>query len=175
LGRRTWDRPPSACGRAPGSACLTADVPLHRRLTVGKSDDYRERLRKAGLRATAPRLSVLRYVTEAATPLSHGEVAEGLTRHGIDRATAYRNLIDLTDAGLLHRADFGDHTWRFTVPNRRHTPPEMDHPHFICSSCGAVECLPKDAVAVKPFRHAPSALRQHDLQIQVRGLCDDCR
>jgi len=143
--------------------------------TLAKVDEYRETLRGAGLRATAPRVAVLRHVSLSVSPLSHGDVADALSSEGVDRATVYRNLIDLTEAGLLHRADLGDHVWRFTVPNRRHAPQRPDHPHFICNNCGAVECLPEDAVAVRTHRRTPLALRQSGLQIQIRGLCDDCR
>ena len=34
---------------------------------------------------------------------------------GIDKATAFRNLNDMTDAGLLRRTELGDHVWRFEL------------------------------------------------------------
>ena len=142
---------------------------------MAQLNEYRETLRGAGLRATAPRVAVLGYVTRSVSALSHAEVADALTREGFDRATVYRNLIDLTDAGLLHRVDLGDHVWRFTLSNRRHAPQRPEHPHFICNNCGAVECLPEDAVSVRAHRRTPPSLRQRGLQIQIRGLCDDCR
>ena len=132
-------------------------------------------MRAAGLRATAARVAVLRHLTEAGVALSHAEVAEQVARTGVDRTTVYRNLVDLTDAGLVHRTDLGDHVWRFAVPGAGHAPPDADHPHFVCNSCGAVECLPEDSVAVKPNRRSPRALRQPGLQIQVRGVCDECK
>jgi Fur family ferric uptake transcriptional regulator len=136
---------------------------------------YRETLRRVGLRATVPRLAVLKLLKQAEGPLSHAQVAELASREGLDRATVYRNLIDLTDAGLVSRMDFGDHTWRFAVSGKGPAHPDEAHPHFICSSCGSVSCLPEDAVAVKASRHTPRALRQRRLQIQIRGLCDSCR
>src|SRR5688572_31535064 len=73
----------------------------------------REELHAAGLRATGPRLAVLRSLYAATGPVSHGDVAASLAGEGWDRATVYRNLMDLTEAGLLKRTDHGDHTWRF--------------------------------------------------------------
>lgn len=136
---------------------------------VGK---LRDRLKDAGLRATAPRLAVLRYLEGAEQPLTHAEVAEELGREGLDRATVYRNLVDLVEAGVAHRSDMGDHVWRFQLVRSQHH--EEEHPHFICSACGAVQCLPKGAVAVRSARGAPRALRQASLSIQLRGVCDKC-
>ena len=142
---------------------------------MAKTEAYHDTVRAAGLRATRPRVAVFRYLTESRAPLSHGEVAGALADTGIDRATIYRNLTDLVEAGVIHRIDLGDHVWRFVVPGKGQTLSNADHPHFICSSCGMVECLPEDAVAVRLTRRAPRALRQQGLQIQVRGLCDNCR
>jgi Fur family ferric uptake transcriptional regulator len=136
---------------------------------------YRQKLRDAGLRATLPRVSVLGHLTEAGTALSHAEVAEGLGSESIDRATVYRNLIDLSEAGLLRRIDLGDHVWRFAVAADNPVHTSTAHPHFICSSCGSVACLPESAVKVRSNRRTPRALRQQGLDIQIRGLCDVCR
>jgi len=137
--------------------------------------ELRSRLRAAGLRATTPRVAVLRRLTEAAAPLAHGEVADSLAPLGFDRATVYRNLIDLTEAGFARRGDLGDHVWRFELARGAgdHTP--AAHPHFVCSECGTVACLPEAAVAVRPSRGAPRALRRRSaVEIQVRGVCDGC-
>src|SRR5688572_21434610 len=75
--------------------------------------DVRGRLKAAGLRNTAPRVAVLRHLQRAAGPTSHAEIVQELSPLGFDRATLYRNLVDLVDAGLVSRTDLGDHLWRF--------------------------------------------------------------
>src|SRR5687768_5216424 len=108
--------------------------------------ELRQKLRDSGLRATLPRIAVMQQLLAARAPLSHGEVAEKLAHEGFDRATVYRNLIDLSDVGLLRRSDIGDHVWRFElVTSEEHG--QAEHPHFICSGCGAVECLPEGTVS----------------------------
>jgi Fur family transcriptional regulator, ferric uptake regulator len=119
-------------------------------------------------------MAVLRQLVAARAPLTHGEVAEQLALDGVDRATVYRNLMDLTDAGLARRTDLGDHVWRFELVGDDSTHSEGEHPHFICGECGAVECLPEGVVRVTAPRGAPRALRRKGLAVQFRGLCDEC-
>ena len=120
-------------------------------------NDLRQTLRSAGLRVTSPRIAVLRELVEAKSALSHGEVAVRLEAE-FDRATVYRNLMDLTSAELVRRSDHGDHVWRFEWA-RQGGHENAAHPHFICGSCGAVTCLPEDAVSVKTPPGIPRALQ----------------
>ena len=131
-------------------------------------------LREAGLRATAARVSVLRCLFEADRPLSHAEVCERLEGSGFDRATLYRNLSDLTQAGLASRRDLGDHVWRFEARNEDDGHSEEAHPHFICVECGDVSCLPEDAIAIAPKAAVPSSVASGKIEVQVRGTCDEC-
>jgi len=164
--------PPAAHTCFRGS--LAARLP--RRLTPSVSrpePDLPEALRSRGLRATAPRLAVAAHLVAARAPLTHGEVAHAL-RDSLDRVTVYRNLVDLTQAGLARRDDVGDHVWRFEWVRQDAHPADV-HPHFICGSCGTVTCLPASAVSVRPERGFPRALRQkRGVLVQVRGLCDSC-
>jgi Fur family ferric uptake transcriptional regulator len=135
--------------------------------------DLKQILRDTGLRATSARAAVLRCLIEANAPLTHGEVCERLAALGYDRATLYRNLVDLTEVGLALRTDLGDHLWRFELAGEGdHTP--AAHPHFVCSECGDVSCLPDDAIAVRPGQGVPDALAAREVEIQVRGLCNAC-
>jgi Fur family ferric uptake transcriptional regulator len=59
--------------------------------------------------------------------------------------------------------------WRFDLRGpdaRRH---EQNHPHFSCTECGALECLPVDAVTLSPALAARSTA-----EIHVRGRCARC-
>lgn len=137
------------------------------------SDTLRDELRAHGLKCTAPRLAVLALLTRSTTPLTHAEVVDALGDSAFDRATVYRNLMDLTEAGLVTRTDRGDHVWRFELCAQ--APHGLQHPHFVCSTCGDVMCLPANAVTVTPGRGVPSALRQGSIEVQVRGMCDRCK
>jgi len=132
-------------------------------------DALRGELRDAGLRATGARIAVLRIMRMAAAPLSHAEVCDRLEGQPWDKATVYRNLIDLAKAGLLRRAVLGGRVWRFEDV---HEGDQGDHrhAHFVCVTCGSVECLPEGAVTVG-VQDLPSG---RPIEVQLRGECTDC-
>ena len=134
-------------------------------------DELRALVRARGLRATPSRLAVLDLLRTHPAPMSHGDVADKLASQAWDRATIYRNLIDLAESGLLRRTDVGDHVWRFEAVKDEHDI--ASHPHFVCTECGSVECLPELELHVRRAR-APRAVRQRQVEVHVRGLCDAC-
>jgi Fur family ferric uptake transcriptional regulator len=132
-------------------------------------DALKGALRTAGLRATPSRLAVLGLLRRHGAPLSHGEAADRLHDQGWDRATIYRNLTDLAEAGLARRSDV-EHVWRFEAVDAEHD--RNRHAHFVCTECGVVECLSGVDLAVS--RGAPRAVKQKQVEVQVRGVCDGC-
>jgi Fur family ferric uptake transcriptional regulator len=143
-------------------------------------DELRNAVRAKGLRATPSRLAVLELLRSSDTPMSHGDVADRLASQAWDRATIYRNLTDLAEVGLVRRTDIGDHVWRFEVVSEEHAA--AAHPHFVCTECGVVECLPEIELAVRQAARtqrarssrAPRAVKQRRVEVHVRGLCDAC-
>ncbi|MFO0600869.1 MAG: Fur family transcriptional regulator [Myxococcaceae bacterium] len=137
-------------------------------------DQLKSTLRGAGLRSTSPRVAVLKRLMGASTPISHGELVDALADEGMDRTTVYRNLVDLTEAGLVQRTDLGDHVWRFEL--KRPNEEGVRHPHFTCTDCGSVVCLPEVTLSVKPGKGVPRALVRPNkrVEIQLRGKCDGC-
>jgi Fur family ferric uptake transcriptional regulator len=128
---------------------------MARRATRRGNDDIetvQARIRGAGLRCTAARVAVLQYLISATGPLTHAEVSEAVgPSKGFDRATIYRNLTELTEAGLVSRVELGDHVWRFELKRAGHAHAKgEDHPHFLCTSCGEVSCLDDVNVAITP-------------------------
>ncbi len=138
------------------------------------TESLKSTIRGAGLRSTSPRLVVLRRLFEATTPISHSELFEGLSAEGLDRTTVYRNLVDLTEVGLVERTDLGDHVWRFELKRIRPGTGETGHVHFFCTGCGVVSCLDEVEVKVKPGKGAPRAVTKQKVEVQLRGLCDGC-
>ena len=141
-------------------------------MAMQTDDDQRARLRAVGLRATAPRVAVLRCLAEQDRPLTHAEIMAALGTDW-DRATVYRNLADLTRAELLRRYAVGDQVWRFeSAHGHDHTGP--GHAHFVCVECGDVKCIDDVKVQVPRSPSVPQAVRAPDLEIQLKGRCDDC-
>jgi Fur family ferric uptake transcriptional regulator len=133
-------------------------------------DPLKTAIRAAGLRATKPRLAVLRALSTKHGPLSHADLTAEVGED-IDRATLYRNLNDLAEVGLLRRLDVGDHTWRFEFVGDGHGHAHA-HAHFTCTECGDVTCLPAPDLG---FAGAvPGAVSQGNVEVHLRGVCDDC-
>jgi Fur family ferric uptake transcriptional regulator len=128
-------------------------------------------LRDAGLRKTGPRLAVLQVLEGAKSPLSHADVADALDDETLDRATVYRNLMALTEAGIVRRTDLGDHVWRFELV-RAVTAHETAHPHFVCTDCGTVSCMP--GVTVRIDGGGAASVARRGFEVQLRGVCGDC-
>jgi Fur family ferric uptake transcriptional regulator len=146
--------------------------PRRRKATVS-DDDLAEQLRASGLRRTQPRIAVLRHMLKVGQPVAHAEVAEALAKLELDRVSVYRVLVDLARVKILTRTDMGDHVWRFDVA-RGDGSHGREHPHFVCVSCGAVECLPATAVRLAGPRKGPRAVRTREVEVQLKGQCDVC-
>jgi Fur family ferric uptake transcriptional regulator len=144
--------------------------------TSSDEEALRARIRAAGLRVTAPRVAVLQRMELARAPVSHGELSDALAS-AWDRATIYRNLMDLTESGLLRRTDLGDHIWRFELARDAVGDPDHEaarHAHFVCRTCGEVQCLPSESVQLQLSRAAPRSVRARSVEIQLKGVCERC-
>ncbi|MEL6547764.1 MAG: transcriptional repressor [Myxococcota bacterium] len=129
-----------------------------------------DEIRAVGLRATASRVAVLRFVRAGARPLTHAEVADGLAREVWDKATLYRNLTDLSEAGLLRRISLSDGI-RFEDIDGHDTQTPV---HFVCSACDAVQCLDPWPFTPPISADFPKALSLGQVEVQIRGVCDRC-
>lgn len=130
-------------------------------------------LRRAGLRITPARLAVLAALRGRTAPASHADLASVLGSAVPDRATVYRNLVELVKAGLARRRDLGDHVWRFEAAGAR--PGGKEHPHFLCTGCGSLTCLDTLRVSLRRGARVPRALKEDAVEILVKGVCDGCQ
>lgn len=131
----------------------------------------RQLLESAGLRTTAARTAVIRWLQASKSPATHAEIAEDLVPMGFDKATVFRNLNDLVDAGLVNRTELGDHVWRFELRDESH-PNRGHHPHFVCVDCGTVTCL-HDMDLSSASKKSLSRVG-HLTEILIRGHCLAC-
>jgi Fur family transcriptional regulator, ferric uptake regulator len=136
---------------------------------------FQDLLRSSGLRSTAPRIAVLQYLHDTSEPGSHAELFNALADKGFDRATIYRNLMDLAEAGIVSRTDLGDHVWRFELKKGvAGTSHSDEHPHFVCMDCGEVSCLPGLSFELKGSSGAPKSVSRNKVAVQLKGRCDNC-
>jgi Fur family transcriptional regulator, ferric uptake regulator len=135
--------------------------------------ELRARIQEAGLRCTAARLAVLRELLQATSPLSHADLASTLARQRFDRATVYRNLVEMCNAGILSRIDLGDHIWRFELRTNLEGP-AVEHPHFLCTECGEVSCLVGVEISIRPGPHRKRSTLGTVTEILLKGRCTRC-
>jgi Fur family ferric uptake transcriptional regulator len=127
-------------------------------------------IKGAGLKYTQGRAALLGVLMETLSPLTQEELSLRLRDIGLNRVTIYRALESFLKAGLVHRVDNGDRVWKFAYcgcGSRKHC-----HPHFVCRSCGKVECLVNVALPEIPDMKLGYCVEERELYL--RGLCDRC-
>jgi len=136
--------------------------------SAARDDQIRELLTSRGLRVTDQRVALLRELAKVKAPVSHPELTERMEGSGLDRATVYRNLLTLAEAGVLVRAQLGDQVWRYELP-RTMSSDHAHHPHLVCTECGNVRCLPAGTVKLQG-----EAAKSEVAEVQLRGRCASC-
>ena len=134
--------------------------------------EVRALLKHHGMRATAQRIAVLFVLHEQQGPLSHEGVMAQLEPGLYDKASVWRVLSDVANAGIVRRMDLGDRVWRYELYDDCRTVDDR-HPHFLCEQCGEVTCLPPLEVRTRDGR-VPKKLLSADFHIRIAGNCGEC-
>lgn len=144
--------------------------------TRPKINDYRtvrDLLRRMQLRATQSRVAVLQILKSAQGPITHAEVTEKLAPRGFDKASIFRNLIELSEAGLLLRLELGDHVWRYELRGDE-TQEKDNHLHFLCTDCGRISCLAGVSVGKALTAATKQAVIGVVADVLLKGRCVEC-
>jgi Fur family ferric uptake transcriptional regulator len=131
------------------------------------------RLRPAGGKRSSKRELILAVFLRHEGHLSADDLFDLIRRedHRISRATVYRTLQWMVDAGIARKVDFGEGRFRF-----EHSYRHPRHFHLICKTCNRsleflssdIESLIEEVAVARRF-----AARQSVLQIY--GTCEACR
>ena len=132
------------------------------------------RLQAVGQRLTTNRQALLDALTAAARPLTIPEILD--ERPDLAQSSAYRNLVVLEEAGVVHRVVGTDEfaRWELTEDLAGH------HHHLICASCGRVEDVPASAVLERSVAEAAAAItratgfRTQHHRVDLVGVCSTC-
>jgi Fur family ferric uptake transcriptional regulator len=127
-------------------------------------------LKKAGLKATLPRLKILK-ILEATTQrhVSAEDVFKVLLAQGeeVGLATVYRVLTQFEQAGLVIRHNFEGERAIFEINHGHH------HDHMVCVDCGKVFEFQDDAIEERQRKVAEKAgfiMDEHALYLY--GVCE---
>ena len=129
------------------------------------------RLRDAGLRVTAPRLTVLGVLAEQRGHHDVGTVtALARERLGtLSTQAAYDVLHALAEAGLARRIQPAGSPALFEIRVGD------NHHHLVCRACGRVEdvdCVVGEAPCLEPSTNG--AYRVDEAEVTFWGMCTDC-
>src|SRR5712692_1743495 len=130
-------------------------------------------LRPAGGKRSSKRDRIVEVFLRQEGHISAEDLFERVHREaaGIGRATVYRTLQWMLDAGIARKVDFGEGRSRFE-PSYRHPR----HFHLICTTCHSsseflssdVESLMEEIAAARNFSATQSV-------VQIYGICEQCR
>jgi Fur family ferric uptake transcriptional regulator len=139
-------------------------------------DNVIERLlRKSKLRRTPVRAGVLEVLARASRPLGAVEILEKLPPH-TDAVTVYRTLNTYTQKKVCHRIRGEDRVWRYALGDPQATQAHH-HPHFVCETCGRVECL-KQAEIPDNFVGSLGVGPRYTIsypEVVLHGTCPRCQ
>lgn len=134
---------------------------------------FREYLRAHDMFYTKERALILQAVFKAEDHFSADEMVFQMQQQGlkVSRATLYRALAHLNDAGILNEADFGHGHAHYEPPHQG-----IPHEHITCEKCGAVTEIPMPELEKALLKSALQAGFKHiHHHLRITGLCQKCQ
>lgn len=150
---------------------LSAHDDLHASAGAGAVGAAVSVLRSRGERVTVPRRVIITVLAARPRPLSADEIAEIVESSGVHRATVYRTLERLVDAGVasVHTVA-GAARYHLTAIDTAH-----EHLHAVCRMCRTIVPLPVDALQPMIARTRMTTGFQLDPeQSFLSGTCGSC-
>src|ERR1700704_2278219 len=131
------------------------------------------RLKPDGGKRSSKRDLIVNVFLRQEGHLSADDLVEVIRRqdHRISRATLYRTLQWMVDAGIARKVDFGEGRFRF-----EHSYRHPRHFHLICKTCNQsfeflssdIETLVEEVATARRFVAQQSVL-------QIYGTCESCQ
>ena len=131
-----------------------------------------DRLRPAGTKRSSKRDLIVNVFLKQEGHLSADDLVDLIKRedHRISRATVYRTLQWMVDAGIARKVDFGEGRFRF-----EHSYRHPRHFHLICKTCNrSYEFLSSDIEALVEEVATARGFTARQSVVQVYGTCEAC-
>lgn len=129
-------------------------------------------LRSRGLRATAERRALIREIFAQHGHIDADSILAAVHRRGlaISRATVYRNLELLVQAGLAHKVRLSGRSYLY-----EHLHSGQRHDHMACRCCGRmVEFVSPGITALLGEICRAHGFEGRQNQLQILGICRAC-
>ena len=130
-------------------------------------------LRPAGGKRSSKRDRIVQVFLRQEGHVSADDLFERVRKEaaGIGRATVYRTLQWMVDAGVARKVDFGEGRSRFE-PSYRHPR----HFHLICNTChSSSEFLSSDVESLMEEIAGARNFEASQAVVQIYGTCEQCR
>ena len=131
------------------------------------------RLKPAGGKRSSKREHIVNVFLRQEGHLSADDLVDLIRREDsrISRATVYRTLQWMVEAGIARKVDFGEGRFRF-----EHSYRQPRHFHLICKTChrsfeflsSDIEALVEEVASARSFAATQSV-------VQIYGTCEECR
>jgi Fur family ferric uptake transcriptional regulator len=134
---------------------------------------YIDSLRPAGSKRSSKRDLIVNVFLRQEGHLTAEDLVDLIRREDqrISRATIYRTLQWMVEAGIARKVDFGEGRFRF-----EHSYRHPRHFHLICKSCNrSFEFLSSDIEALIEEVAAARAFTPRQSVLQIHGTCESCR
>ncbi|MDP2321271.1 MAG: transcriptional repressor [Acidobacteriota bacterium] len=131
-----------------------------------------DRLRPTGTKRSSKRDLIVNVFLKQEGHLSADDLVVLIKREDerISRATVYRTLQWMEEAGIARKVDFGEGRFRF-----EHSYRHPRHFHLICKTCNrSYEFLSSDIESLVEEVAAARAFTARQSVVQVYGTCDAC-
>lgn len=143
-------------------------------LSGREKDDFVTWLRARGQRVTRERLALLDEIFTRHEHLDADSILETMVAEGrkISRATVYRNLALLVEAGFVRKTRLTADRWVF-----EHVHGGQSHDHLVCDDCGKIVEFVSPGVRAMLGEIARAhgfAANRHALQLFGRCLDQAC-
>ena len=132
-----------------------------------------DRVRPAGGKRSSKRDFIVDVFLRQEGHLSADDLVDLIRKedHRISRATVYRTLQWMVDAGMARKVDFGEGRSRF-----EHSYRHPRHFHLICKTCNqSFEFLSSDIEALMEEVASARKFAAKQSVVQIYGTCEDCR
>jgi len=140
---------------------------------IPSAAEFVDRLRPAGGRRSGKRDFIVGVFLGQEGHLGADELVDLIRKQdaGISRATIYRTLQWMVEAGIARRVDFGEGHYRF-----EHSYRHPRHFHLICKTCQqSFEFLSSDIEALIEEVAASRRFEARQSVIQIYGTCEACQ
>ncbi len=147
-------------------------MPSQQSIRPREEEQFLRFLRGRGLRVTAARRALCREIFAQHGHIDADQVHAALAGagHAVSRATVYRNLDLLVEAGLVHKVRLGGHRAVF-----EHVHAGGDHDHMACRRCGRIVEFVSPAIgALLTEICRAHAFDPGESRLQILGLCRAC-